>query len=284
MSVALRLEDEVDVSRGDMLVHAANQPTAGQRFEAMLVWMNERPLDVAKSYLLKHTTQMVRAEVTAVLGHTDLETLDERQAAGLALNDIGRVRVETHRPLFFDAYAKNRRTGAFILVDSLTNNTVAAGMIIGTGAATAAPGGDRRLQTQVSPAERLERLGQSGAVVVLSGNATPAELTELAYAVERSLFDAKQVATVVDAPGATASIVARELSRAGLVAIVAAAGPDVDVEGVKEVLTLQVRAFGRGGAVAGAEAVFSVSLADTAVDAAAQKIVTELMRLTRLTS
>ncbi len=282
MSVALRLEDEVDVSRGDMLVHATNQPTVGQRFEAMVVWMNERPLDLAKSYLLKHTTQMVRAEITSVVGHTDLETLEERPAAGLALNDIGRVRVETHRPLFFDPYVKNRRTGAFILVDSLTNNTVAAGMIIGAGSAATAPGGDRRLRTQVSPAERRERLGQAGAVVALSGNATPAELTELAYAVERALFDARRVAMVVDGAGASAPVVARELARAGLMAIVA--GSELDVEGVKESPTLKVRAFGQGAAPAGAgaEAVFSVSLADAGVDAAAQRIVAELLeRLTR---
>src|SRR5262249_2426992 len=131
MSVTLRLEDEVDVSRGDMLAHAANAPSVAQDFEAMLVWMTERPLDVEKSYFLKHTTQMVRADVTSVVGLTDLEPLDERPAEGLSLNDIGRVRVHTHRPLFFDPYAKNRRTGAFILVDSITNNTVAAGMIAG---------------------------------------------------------------------------------------------------------------------------------------------------------
>jgi bifunctional enzyme CysN/CysC/sulfate adenylyltransferase subunit 1 len=276
MSVALRLEDEVDVSRGDMLVHADNLPAMGQRFEAMVVWMSERPLDVAKSYLLKHTTQMVRAEVTAVLGHTDLENLEERPGAGLSLNDIGRVRVETHRALFFDPYAKNRRTGAFILVDSLTNNTVAAGMIIGTGAAVAAPSGDRRLRTQVSPAERRERLGQSGAVVVLAGSAPPAELTELAFAVERALFDARRVAMVVTAAGSSAPVVARELARAGLVAIVT--GLELHAQaGKDEEPVLKVRVFGEGEAAgAGEQGVLSVSLAGAGMETAAARIVAEL--------
>ncbi|HEX3597763.1 MAG TPA: sulfate adenylyltransferase subunit CysN, partial [Polyangiaceae bacterium] len=167
MSVTLRLEDEVDVSRGDMLVHPRNAPDVAQSFEAMLVWMSDRPLDLGKGYLLKHTTQMVRAQISAVLGQRDLETLEERPAAGLSLNDIGRVRVETHRPLYFDPYEKNRRTGAFIVVDSLTNNTVAAGMIVGADAGKNARAGERSLETQVSPAERRERLGQSGAIVVL---------------------------------------------------------------------------------------------------------------------
>jgi bifunctional enzyme CysN/CysC/sulfate adenylyltransferase subunit 1 len=243
----------------------------------MVVWMNERPLDVAKSYLLKHTTQMVRAEVTTVLGHTDLETLEERPAAGLSLNDIGRVRVETHRALFFDPYAKNRRTGAFVLVDSLTNNTVAAGMIVGTDAAAAASTGDRRLRTQVSQAERRERLGQSGAVVVLSGGAAPAELTELAYAVERALFDARRVATVVTAAGSSGPIVARELARAGLVAIVT--GSELHAQGEKdEEPVLKVRVFGDGEAGAGEQGVLSVSLAGAGTEAAAARIVAELLQ------
>jgi sulfate adenylyltransferase large subunit len=225
MSVTLRLEDEVDVSRGDMLVHPDNQPEVAQGFEAMLVWMSEKPLDLEKSYFLKHTTQLVRADVEQVLGRTDLEKLEELPAEGLSLNDIGRVRVRTHRALFFDSYEKNRRTGAFILVDSMTNNTVAAGMIVAPEGGKGTRTGERLLRTQVSPAERRERLGQSGAVVALSGGSDEAR-TELAYALERTLFDARHVAAVVAMPAGEppdarrTTDVARQLSRAGVVAVV----------------------------------------------------------------
>ncbi len=163
MCVALRLTDEIDVSRGDMLVHADAAPRVTQRFDAMLVWMNERSLDLDKGYLLKHTTQLVRAEIEQVAHTVDLETLEQRPASHLELNDIGRVTVRAHRPLYVDAYGENRATGAFVLIDSLTNNTVAAGMIVGTEPHAAAPSqrGDRP-QGQVSAAERKERLGQTG--------------------------------------------------------------------------------------------------------------------------
>jgi hypothetical protein len=197
LGVTIRLEDEVDVSRGDMFVHPDNAPTVAQRFEAMLVWMNERPLDPQKSYYLKHTTAMVRAEVEAVLGQTDLETLDEVPSEGLALNDIGRVRIRTHRPLFFDSYKTNRNTGAFILIDSITNNTVAAGMIVAPVATRVREGEAAGARTQVSPLERRERLGQAGAVVWVTG-VSPDQSAEIAYATERRLFDLGRIACVVD--------------------------------------------------------------------------------------
>ena len=207
----------------------------------------------------------------------DLETLAERAAETLgAQRHRARAR-RTHRPLFFDPYAQNRATGAFILVDSLTNNTVAAGMIIGTDASVAAQPGERRLQTQVSPAERRERLGQSGAVVVLSGGVAPAELTELAYAVERALFDVRRVAMVVTA-GGSAPTVARELARAGLVAVVA--GPDLRLpRGKDEEPVLEVTVFGKGPEAGGAGTAdgLSVSLAGAGTEAAALRIVASLL-------
>ena len=130
MSVALRLADEIDVSRGDMIVPVANVPRVTRRFDAMVVWLHERPLDRAKSYLLKHTTQTVRTEVEAVRFQVDLETLESVPAERLGLNDIGRISLAAHRPLFVDPYVKNRATGAFILIDEATNDTVAAGMVL----------------------------------------------------------------------------------------------------------------------------------------------------------
>jgi bifunctional enzyme CysN/CysC len=199
LSVTLTLSDEVDVSRGDMLVHPEDLPHVDRRFEATLVWMNERPLDLQKSYLLKHTTQLQRVEIEKLLHRTNLDTLEPEPVDTLELNDIGTVRVHCHRPIYFDAYRKNRRTGAFVLIDSLSNGTVAAGVIIGPagegdrlGAASAGPG-----RSMVSPREREERLGQRGAVVLLSG-LPGAGKTELAYTLERLLHDQGRLALVVD--------------------------------------------------------------------------------------
>ena len=200
MSVSLRLADEIDVSRGDMLVHPAHAPRVERRFEAMLVWMSERPLDRDKSYLLKHTTQTVRADIDQVISSLDMESLAEvaAPAEGLRLNDIGRVSVRVHTPLFIDAYRENRVTGAFVLIDSLTNDTVAAGMIAEAGATRAAiePAKDRD-RTQVSAGERRERLGHGAALVVLEG-APHDTLRRTAFAAERLLVDRGCVACVVD--------------------------------------------------------------------------------------
>jgi bifunctional enzyme CysN/CysC/sulfate adenylyltransferase subunit 1 len=109
MSVAVRLTDEIDVSRGDMLVRPADVPRTSSELDAHLVWMSERPLDPGKTYLLKHTTRTVRAAIQVAHG-TDPETLAPRSVETLALNDIGRVRVSCRAPLFFDPYRKNRTT------------------------------------------------------------------------------------------------------------------------------------------------------------------------------
>jgi bifunctional enzyme CysN/CysC len=209
-AITLRLENEIDISRGDMLVHPDNVPEVARRFDANLVWLSERELDANKSYLLKHTTRVVRANVESVLSVMDLNALEQKAASSLRLNDIGRVRIQCHAELYFDAYTKSRNTGAFILIDSLTNNTVAAGMIVErAGAATdavAAQAASSAQGQQVSSKERQERLGQSGAVAWLQGT----RASELANAVERVSFDRGHVAAVVD-PSLGA---ARELSAA----------------------------------------------------------------------
>jgi sulfate adenylyltransferase large subunit len=226
MSVALRLTDEIDVSRGDMIVHASNAPRVARRFDAMMVWLHDRPLDRAKSYLLKHTTQTVRAEVEAVRFQIDLDTLENVANERLGLNDIGRVTLTTHRPLFIDPYAVNRATGAFILIDSLTNDTVAAGMIVEAGDASVvrdgrtAADGDR---TQVSPTERRERLGHGAAVVIVKDNHA------WAYALERELFDRGVVAVVLMSEVAVET--AKACASAGLVALCV-----VDSSGSNELL------------------------------------------------
>jgi bifunctional enzyme CysN/CysC len=130
MSVTLRLEDEVDVSRGDMIVHAGNQPVATREVEATICWMADAPLRPGVKYSLKHTTSTVRAVVDRVEHTVDVDTLDpDPSATELALNEIGRVHLRTSAPLLVDPYRVNRRTGAFILVDEDTNVTVGAGMV-----------------------------------------------------------------------------------------------------------------------------------------------------------
>jgi bifunctional enzyme CysN/CysC len=252
LSVTLRLADEIDVSRGDMLVHPDARPQVGRRFDAMLVWMSERPLDRGKSYLLKHATQVVRAEVDHVAFVTDMETLAPVPASHLELNEIGQVSIACHRPIFFDDYRKHRSTGAFILIDSLTNNTVAAGMILeGAPAASDWESRERldRPRTQVSPLERLDRLGQQGLTIWLTG-LPAAGKSAIAYALERRLYDLGRIASVVDphdgvtrepGPGggspAHAPELARRLTDAGLIAIFAFASPlAADREAVREVV------------------------------------------------
>ena len=220
MSVALRLADDIDVSRGDMFARPEEAPRVATDLEADLVWMSERALDPGRTYLLKHTTRTVRAAVEVLEGR-DPETLGAAPPHPLELNDIGRVRVRCRAPLLFDPYRDNRGTGAFILVDSVTNDTVAAGMIAGeTASARRVPGtsGPTALHAQVSPRERRERLGQAGAVVRLHASSRAAAL-ELAFALERELFDRGLVATVVEGTGGALEA-AEACAAGGLVALV----------------------------------------------------------------
>ncbi len=129
-SVAIALEDEIDISRGDMLVRPQNVPQVKQEFEAMLVWMSETPMNPSKSYILLHTSRETKCYVDSVSYRTDVNTLSRQEGQPLSLNEIGRVSISTKAPLFIDTYNKNRSTGNFILVDDESFLTVAGGMII----------------------------------------------------------------------------------------------------------------------------------------------------------
>ena len=215
LSVALRLADDIDVSRGDMFARPDEQPRTASDVEADVVWMSERPLDPGRTYLLKHTTRTVRAALE-VLSSADVGTLHSTPEGVLALNDIGRVRVRCRTPIFFDPYRENRGTGAFILIDSVTNDTVGAGMIadVPAKARAHAAGADAGAGvTQVSSQERRERLGHAGLVVRVHAP-TLAVASRIAFSVERELFDRGCVATVVDRSEA-----ADACATAGLVAL-----------------------------------------------------------------
>jgi sulfate adenylyltransferase large subunit len=130
MSVTLRLEDEIDISRGDLICAVDGAPELAREVEARICWMTDAPLRAGARYAIKHATHAARAIVDEVIDRVDVHTLQPDTAIdALALNDIGRVRLRTSKPLAFDPYARNRATGSFILIDETTNDTVGAGMI-----------------------------------------------------------------------------------------------------------------------------------------------------------
>jgi bifunctional enzyme CysN/CysC len=130
-SVVLTLEDEIDVSRGDMIVRKNNLPQVGTNFEGMICWMDDVPMSINKPYLLQHTTRMVKAFVSRIIYKVDVNNLHRHQTETLSLNDIGRVEIQATSPIFCDPYKINRGTGCFIMIDPVTHHTVAAGMIRG---------------------------------------------------------------------------------------------------------------------------------------------------------
>ena len=141
LSVSILLEDDIDISRCDLICRPHNQPTFSSELDAMVCWMNERPLTVGARYAIKHTTRSGRAIVDQLRYRIDVNTLHRDEGAdSLGLNEIGRVHIRTSSPLLVDEYRKNRHTGSFILIDETTNETVGAGMIVAAGAAeTAVP-------------------------------------------------------------------------------------------------------------------------------------------------
>jgi len=128
-AVTLTLEDEIDISRGDMLVSPDAPPSVSSHFSAMVVWLDELPLQLGRTYLLKHTTRQVKAAVRRIHYRVDVNTLSHESTQKLSMNGIASVELETSSPLFFDSYVLSRLTGSFILVDALSNATVGAGMI-----------------------------------------------------------------------------------------------------------------------------------------------------------
>jgi sulfate adenylyltransferase large subunit len=131
MSVTLRFADEIDVSRGDMIVEADDPPVTARELEAIVCWMSDQPLRPAGRYVIKHTTRTARAIVKELEHRVDVNTLEHVPAQELGLNEIGRVRLRCSAPLMVDPYARNRTTGSFILIDEATNDTVGAGMVLG---------------------------------------------------------------------------------------------------------------------------------------------------------
>ena len=204
-SVTLTLEDEIDSSRGDMLVRPGNVPKVDHRFEASLVWMSEEPLVPGKQYFFKQTSKMTPGAVSSLRYRIDVNTLHRQPAPTLGLNEIGRCAVTLTSPIAFDAYRRNRATGAFIMIDRVTNATVGAGMILDREPDEAAgdhwgEAAEPHLRGQVSavtPEEREARFGQKPVTLLLTG-LTGSGKSTLARALERRLFDLGRAVVVLD--------------------------------------------------------------------------------------
>ncbi|MGH9560966.1 MAG: sulfate adenylyltransferase subunit CysN, partial [Terracidiphilus sp.] len=195
LSVTLVLDREIDISRGDLIAGTGAAPTAARSVNASLVWMDQRPLDPNRRYLLKHTSHTVPAIVSTIDHRVDLGALRHEPAPTLRMNDIGAVSLHLLRPIAVDLYRENRSTGALILIDPETNATVAAGMITVAQGRTVAEEDEAAAWGRVTAGEREARWGHRGGVLELTG---PAELIN---AVERSLFAVGAVTCRVDAEG-----------------------------------------------------------------------------------
>lgn len=236
LSTVIRLADEIDISRGDMICKVDNQPIVDRHFTADVVWMSETPLDPDKSYLIKQGTRYVRTNISGIDWRMDLENIERMEdVSELALNDIGRVRFIAHRPICYDSYRENRATGALIIIDSLTNNTVGAGMITTEdGIGNADDHDNEGVRSQVSRRERARRTGHTGTVVWVEGGSAD-ERSELVFGLERRLFDTGNLPAVLDTQDAKyegdldvheAGRTATRFANAGLIAIVSAGSPD----------------------------------------------------------
>lgn len=245
-AITLTLEDEIDVSRGDMLVHADNLPRITDSFDAMLVWMAEEPMLPGKKYDIKRATSYVPGSIASITHRVDVNTLEHGPASSLQLNEIGQVKVSLDAPIALDGYATNPATGSFIIIDRLTNGTVGAGMIIADPVAHGASGHHGAL-AHVSTEERASRFGQQPATVLFTGLSGAGKST-LAYAVERKLFDMGRAVYVLDGQnlrhdlnkglpqdraGRTenwrrAAHVARQFNEAGLITLAAFVAPDAE--------------------------------------------------------
>jgi bifunctional enzyme CysN/CysC len=205
-SITLVLEDEVDCSRGDMIVRPGNVPKMLNTFDATIVWMNADAMIPGKTYLFKHTSQTVTGQVDSLRYRVDVNTLHSAPSPTLQLNEIGRCSVTLSQPIYFDAYHRNRSTGSFIIIDRITNATVGAGMISDRDSAKPAAAWETSSHvdtssgnevSQVSAEERTARFGQKPVTVLFSG-LTGTGKTTIATAVERSLFDAGRAVSVLD--------------------------------------------------------------------------------------
>lgn len=255
-SATLTLEDEVDVSRGDTIVHTGNVPQVAARFESMVVWMDEEPMVPGKQYLVKQCNKTSQGTISTLRYRVDVNTLKQQPAPALALNEIGRCTVKVNQAFIFDPYRRNRDMGSFIIIDRLSNRTVGAGMILDrTGGDQSAAHWDEEPSTllhaqrgNVSDKERSARFGQQPFTVLLTGISGVGKSTT-AFGLERRLFEEGRAVVVLDGQNMRQGIsrdlgftaaersenlrrsaeVAKLMNEAGLICVCAFVAPNDDV-------------------------------------------------------
>ena len=187
MAVTLTMGDEIDISRGDMIIgQHSTAPIVDNKFEASLVWMSEQAMSPGRQYIIKLATRTVSGSISSINYRIDVNTLDHHKSSELKLNEIASCHILVNAPVVFDPYTHNKGTGAFIIIDRLSNVTVGAGMI--TGKSNDTNSGN------VSADEKSARFGQKSACINLTGKSS----AEAAYQLERKLFDKGHAATVLD--------------------------------------------------------------------------------------
>lgn len=204
-SVTVTLEDEIDISRGDMIVHPDNQPRMERQFEAMLVWMDETKMNLSTQFYIKQASNSAKARIDQIKHKVDVNTLEKTSVESFKLNEIGRVVITTTKPMFFDPYKKNRQTGSFILIDPVSHNTCAVGMIIDRLSSKNLPSRITDIDkakiakghSLISSNERKQRLNQKGETIWFTGLHGSGK-NELAFSLEKKLFENGATAVLID--------------------------------------------------------------------------------------
>lgn len=214
MAITVTLEDEIDVSRGDMIIRSDNMPSFDNGFDATIVWMTEKPLVPGRQYYIKRATKTVTGSISEIRYRTDINSMDRHDSDQLQLNEIGLCKISLNTPIAFDCYKKSRATGSFIVIDRLTNVTVGAGMIVGI----SDPGQSIH---PVTSTERAARFAQRPVTVFISG----VERRDFAYALERRLFDTGHASTVIECKkvGENDKAIFKQINHAGLLCLCAVA-------------------------------------------------------------
>ena len=208
MAVTLTMEDEIDISRGDMIIGKSKEsPIVADKFNATLVWMDEKTLIPGRQYIIKLATRAISGSISAINYRIDVNTLEHSDATELQLNEIASCTVSVNAPVVFDSYKGNKGTGAFIIIDRLSNVTVGAGMITGES--------DNDNLSNVSADERAARFSQKPTVINLTG----ANSQDIAYQLERKLFDTGHATTVLEQQSSDNEALVNAIKNAGLICL-----------------------------------------------------------------
>jgi bifunctional enzyme CysN/CysC len=237
MAVTLTLEDEIDISRGDILVHSDSVPETTNRFDSMVVWMSEEPLQKGRQYEVKLNTTRIAGGISNVHHRVDVNTLEQSDSSSLELNEIACCEITLERPVVADDYRNHHGTGSFIIVDRLTNATVAAGMILESAGQQVNLEGNITSESAVSATDRSIRFGQSALAAVVTGGSDEQRQT-LIYSLESALFEQGRAvaAFTADQLAGNAELTAKLFKAAGLIVLLEAesAGDDAVVINLDE--------------------------------------------------